>query len=175
MGRPRGPSTPEKLIAKSRPDSATGCRVWTGDVDKDGYGFVWTNESIAETGRGRTKLAHRAAWEVAHGPIPEGTLVCHSCDNPPCIEVSHLFLGTNVDNMHDRDAKGRNNAARGERHRSYTHPESYENVKRLTAPEVLQIRHLATRGLSQRDLARAFGISYPTVNQIINRVTWKHV
>jgi hypothetical protein len=66
-----------------------------------GYGHI--------NDRGKNIYAHRFAWELTNGVIPDGLLVCHHCDNPGCCNPSHLFLGTTADNMHDRDAKGRNN------------------------------------------------------------------
>jgi HNH endonuclease len=77
----------------------SGCIEWTGSKDPSGYGRI----GIAGV-RHRT---HRLAWELVHGPIPEGIQVLHRCDNRPCCNVEHLFLGTNAVNMADRDAKGR--------------------------------------------------------------------
>lgn len=73
------------------------CLVWTGRVDEKGYG---------RTGS-RNGGAHRAAWIAANGAIPRGVCVLHRCDNPPCVNVAHLFLGTVADNNRDRHAKGR--------------------------------------------------------------------
>ena len=86
--------------------------------------------------RGETAYAHRMAWELEHGPIPGDLWVLHRCDNPPCVRLDHLFLGTHADNMADKVAKGRQargddhysrrhpeRLARGERHGSRTHPE----------------------------------------------------
>jgi hypothetical protein len=75
------------------------CIVWTGERVGMGYGRV--------SYKGRRPLAHRVAWELANGPIPDGLLVLHRCDNPPCCNANHLFLGTSKDNADDRDAKGR--------------------------------------------------------------------
>ena len=71
------------------------CVEWIGYTMPGGYG------------QSNGKLAHRTAWETAHGPIPDGIEVLHSCDNPPCHNPEHLFLGTQADNMADMDAKGR--------------------------------------------------------------------
>src|SRR5678815_3205705 len=85
-------------------DDMDACLEWQGTKhSKRGYGL---------DGR---KLAHRAAWERVHGPIPEGMHVLHKCDNPPCVNVRHLFLGTHADNMRDREQKGRANHPYGER------------------------------------------------------------
>ena len=88
------------LFAGDRLDALTGCRIWTGGTLKDGgYGRVRF--------AGKDARAHRVAWILANGPIPTGLVVCHACDNPPCVNVEHLFLGTHDDNMADMVAKGR--------------------------------------------------------------------
>lgn len=74
----------------------SGCHRWTG-ASLDGYGIFMK------------KRAHRYAWERVHGPIPPGMLVCHHCDNPGCVNVDHLFLGTHADNYNDMKRKGRAN------------------------------------------------------------------
>ncbi len=76
-----------------------GCWEWQAQRDKDGYGRI---ERV-----GRVFRAHRAAYELAYGPIPDGLQVCHTCDNPPCIRPDHLFLGTSRDNWQDSIDKGR--------------------------------------------------------------------
>lgn len=78
-----------------------GCFEWSGSVNRQGYGRVY----VAETG-GRMG-AHRLAWELANGKIPEGLYVCHHCDNPPCVRIDHLFLGTQEDNIRDASNKKR--------------------------------------------------------------------
>ena len=77
----------------------SGCWKWQGAVDSHGYGRTRYN--------GKLTSAHRAAYEYMHKEIPEGMHVLHRCDNPPCINPAHLFLGTHQDNMDDMAAKGR--------------------------------------------------------------------
>jgi hypothetical protein len=84
-----------------------GCLLWAGITDIDGYGIIHSG-----TCKGRNLRAHRVAWELTNGPIPAGMHVLHRCDNRPCIEPSHLFLGTQADNMADKKAKGRSSYPR---------------------------------------------------------------
>ena len=90
----KGASLAERLRAHVVVDPETGCHVWTSTLAKGGYGRVLVS-------------AHRLAWELAHGPIPEGMLVLHKCDNPPCCNPEHLFIGTVADNMADKTRKKR--------------------------------------------------------------------
>lgn len=84
-------------------DKAGDCWVWTAGRNPKGYG------RIGRGGRGEgVVLAHRAVWELANGPVPEGLFVLHRCDNPPCVRPNHLFLGTKADNNQDMASKGRN-------------------------------------------------------------------
>ena len=87
-----------------------GCWYWTASTDPLGYGFFHVS--------GRKKVrAHRVAWELTNGPIPQGMLVCHTCDHPSCVRPDHLFLGTNDDNLKDMARKGRaRNAHMGQTH-----------------------------------------------------------
>jgi hypothetical protein len=73
-----------------------------GQRSRDGYGHIGAGGK-----HGKTLNAHKAAWELVHGPVPDGLLVCHACDNPPCCNVEHLFLGTKSDNAWDCIRKGR--------------------------------------------------------------------
>lgn len=86
-----------RFASKLRPDG--DCLVFTGSRNEDGYGSI----SVG----GRMVKTHRLAWELIIGPIPDGMVVCHRCDNPPCCYVDHLFLGTVADNNADRHIKGR--------------------------------------------------------------------
>jgi hypothetical protein len=123
--RPRGapePSAAEQLVAGlvRRPN---GCLEWTGGTDGWGYGHF--------TVGGKQVLTHRAAWELANGPIPDDLHVLHHCDNPPCCDTERcLFLGTSADNMADMAAKGRSHTNGNE---AKTHcPEGHEYTEANT-------------------------------------------
>lgn len=138
-----------------------GCIHWTGSRNKHGYGKIYLGRN--ENGSKIEPFAHRWAWEHHNGPIPDGMIVCHKCDNPICMNPSHLFLGTDTDNMADRDSKGRQ--ARGER----------SKLSKLTAQDVTAIRALHSQGFKIGRLAEMFGITYPGISGIVHRRTWKHI
>jgi hypothetical protein len=99
------PSIRERLFGRTRADG--GCLVYTGSAStQSGHRQIWFE--------GRMRLAHRVAWQVEHGQIPDGLCVLHRCDNPPCVNLDHLWLGTVGDNNADRDAKGRGKVPDGD-------------------------------------------------------------
>ncbi len=129
-----------------------GCWEWTGRRYPRGYG--------AFTIGGRGVQAHRVAWELARGLIPAGMLVCHACDNPPCVRPDHLFLGTQSDNMCDMAAKGRHPYPRGEDH----------HQARLSNADRAEIRRLyAAGGVTQAAIADRFGVCPSHVSRIVRR------
>lgn len=95
----------------------TPCKEWVGARDKDGYGL-----GRADPDR-KMRRMHRVEWERHNGSIPNGMMVCHHCDNPPCLEITHLFLGTAADNTEDMMAKGRyvGNGLKGNTHCPQNH------------------------------------------------------
>lgn len=122
------------------------CREWSRGRFRQGYG--------ARYFQGRHMGAHRAAWIEAYGPIPAGLFVLHRCDNPPCYELSHLFLGTNADNSRDAIEKGR--TARGRRHGSC----------KLSDNHVREIRRRRMAGEKVTDLATEYGVSIALISLI---------
>ena len=136
------------------------CWVWVGCVEADGYGRVHVG--------GKGVLAHRQSWLMSRGTIPDGLCVLHHCDNPPCVNPDHLFLGTPGDNAADRAAKGRNGAtgAPGERH----------GFANLTDDAVRTIRADCASGLqTHREIAARFGVSRSVVSTISANKAWRHV
>jgi hypothetical protein len=119
---------------------------------------------LAHYDRGKKTTAHRVAWAIHTGELPPSDLqVCHRCDNPPCVNPDHLFLGTRAENMADMVAKGR--SARGER--AWMSP--------LTEADVLEIVRLSDTDLSQREIGERFGITQSSVAQIVHGKSWGHV
>ena len=140
-----------------------GCWAWTASTIK-GYGQI----GIIKNGRLTNNLAHRVAFELATGIDARDRCVLHRCDNPPCCNPAHLFLGDRDDNAKDMVAKNRqrNGIVPGERH----------GMSKLTDADVIELRRAyAAREASQPALARRFGIKQSTVWAIIHRKTWNHV
>ncbi len=150
--RYRSPVTPAADRFWPLVERTPGCWLWTGARYPRGYG----NFNV----HGRGRPAHRVAWELTHGPIPDGRLVCHACDNPGCVRPDHLFLGTQSDNMCDMAAKGRHAYPRGE-----DHPQA-----RLSNADRAEIRRLYAAGaISQAAIAERFGVCQSHVSRIVRR------
>lgn len=133
------------------------CWDWKGPALPAGYGNFYTG------GTPRMELAHRFAWKLANGPIPDGLYVLHACDRPAC--VRHLFLGTALDNVRDMIAKGRDDHARGERQRS----------AKLCPCAIRAMRTLWRGGVNQPALARRFNVHPSSVSRIVRGEQWRHV
>ena len=136
---------------------SAGCWNWLGPINnKGGYGEIWY--------LGRNIGAHRLSWILHFGNIPEGLLVCHTCDNPKCVNPGHLYLGTYKDN--NRDAANKNRTSCG-----IERPAS-----RLTAKEVIDIRDAYKSGaFSIRTLATNYKVTYNTIWQLLHKKTWRRV
>lgn len=132
------------------------CWPWTAAISKWGYGHAAFPRAKARAlGIRHMRNAQRIAWELTNGEIPPGLCVLHSCDNPPCCNPSHLFLGTQADNQRDRARKGR-------------------SAQKLTREQVLAIRAECANE-SYASIARRYGIAQPNVWKIAHRKTWAHL
>lgn len=110
---------------------------------------------------GQTRKAHRIAWTHAYGELPPHLLVCHRCDNPPCVNPRRLFLGTHADNIRDKVRKGRANQER-----------ENNNHSRVTRKTAAEIRRLKAERVPQRQIAQRFDISESLVSLIVNNKAW---
>jgi len=126
------------------------CWPWTKHIDDTGYGRAASRKN------NRDVLSHRHAWTFTNGKIPKGLQVLHSCDNPPCCNPAHLFLGTHQDNMKDRNKKRRFSAV-------------------LTEKDVRIIRHKYSRGTTQIALAKEFKVTPSNISLICSRTNWSDV
>ncbi len=141
-----------------------GCWIWQGRKNNTGYGLT-----------GKAIMTHRLAWSLRNGTIPGGMFICHSCDNPPCCNPDHLWLGTHAENMADCKAKGRYHL--GEANGMRKHPERHasgENsgAAKLTLKQVEEIRRKHAEGLSRRALGEEFGVTSQAIGKIVLGKTW---
>jgi hypothetical protein len=147
MGRPA--NTSRQFWARVAPPNERGCTLWTAGTQRSGYGqWAIGNRHIG---------AHRYAWEVTNGPIPDGLFVCHVCDTPGCCNVHHLFLGTAKENTADMFSKGRARRTFGM---------ARKNTK-LTDVQVAEIRMRGRAGERQAVLAIEFGVSRSYVSILL--------
>ncbi len=147
------------------------CFNWTGKLHKQGYGVIWAGKHI---------LAHRFSWAIHNGEIPAGLNVLHKCDNPPCCNPNHLFLGTQSDNVRDMLKKGRCARICGDLSSSRLHPESRprgEAVKTsvLTEQQVRSIRARYALGESAYRISKDFPVSYASIKGIVKGRSWRHL
>ena len=154
-------------VNKRGPDD---CWEWVASRNSQGYGQF-------SIGGRKFARAHRFSWELHNGPIAGGLFVCHQCDNPSCVNPSHLFLGTNNDNIQDAVKKGR--IASGDRSGARTHPErmnhahgeAHQNAK-LTEKQVIMI--LRDNRL-HREIAAEYGVSRGLVSMIKRGIAWTYI
>ena len=148
----------DRFWAKVRRAGPDDCWLWTAYADR--YGCFRFN--------GRVAKAHRVAWELTNGPVPSGLCVLHRCDNPACVNPGHLFLGTDADNVRDRNQKGRQ--ARGQAHGHYTSPR--RGNRKLLPIQAREIRRRLLHGERAADLAREFRVTPCTISDIKMGRTW---
>lgn len=142
-----------KIFQRISIDS-NGCWNWRLRCDRQGYGTI--------VFKGKKLKAHRFVYWALRGPIkPEPLVMCHSCDNRKCVNPEHMFWGTRAENQNDMKLKGR--AAKGARN----------GMAKLTELEIFEIRTLGSRGAQQKELAKIFGVTQPTISYIMNKKVWK--
>ncbi len=169
----------------SRIEKTQTCWLWRGSAHPDGYGRLSVSSTWVK--------AHRFAWSLANGPIPERGVIAHRCDTPLCVRPDHLFLTDIAGNNADMKAKGR--VASGDRNGTKTHPERLrrgdghharlrpETLTRgeahpmtsLTEQDVRTIRREHQVGTSMGALARRFGVDKTSIFNVVHRRTWRHV
>jgi len=130
------------------------CWLWTGATMKDGYGNIkW---------RGRYTRAHRLSYELEYGAIPDGAVICHTCDTPLCVNPRHLFAGTTSDNMHDMANKHRT--------KWDMHPE----MTKITREQAVEIRGLFAAGrITHKGVQERYGLSQSHTSAIISGQRWR--
>jgi hypothetical protein len=132
------------------------CWLWLGSIKNKGYGQFWYSH--------KQRLSHKIAYILAKGPIPENLHILHSCDNPPCCNPNHLFVGTNLENV--RQKQERNRVIKG----------SAVAVSRITEDDALAIRiRYASGGVTQAELGREYGIDDSVVSDIVRGTAWAHI
>lgn len=151
------------------------CWAWQGHCLASGYGTVsWKLKGAP----GKWDYAHRMAWSINHGAIPQGMVIMHTCDYPSCVNPAHLQLGTPQDNARDAQAKGRLMA--GDRHYLRLDPEKIGYGEEapnssLTTEIVITIRQLYAEGWPQKQIADYLKIGTSAVFKIVHRQRWPHI
>ena len=152
-------SLEERFWAKVDKRGPDDCWEWEGCRINGGYGMIRRDSDP----KGPRVVAHRLAWELTNGPIPKALLVCHRCDNRPCVNPSHLFLGTQADNIQDSIAKGRFN---GHLH----------GRRKLSEGEVFEIRRRYTGSFGeQAKLATEYRVGRSAICSILSGKSWAYL
>lgn len=134
-----------------------GCIEWSGSKNDKGYG------EIRGSNRMKKRYVHRLAFELFVHPLVDDVQVLHECDNPPCLNPAHLFLGSNLDNVLDKISKGRQ--PRGENH----------GQSKLSDEQVIQARLMREKGMSYKKIADKLGVWPMTIWNIVKRIHWAHI
>jgi len=155
----------KKQLMENVKISEKGCWEWQRQIDKDGYGF-WGLPSI------KMQRVHRISWFLHNGKIPEDMLILHHCDNPPCCNPEHLYVGTVKDNLRDSIERGLfpfgpnpKKAQKGEKN-----PKA-----KLTEDMVKYIRFLCDKGFNKKEMASFFNVHITAIRNILLKKTWRHI
>lgn len=133
------------------------CWIWTGRRIKFEYGTMVIKR--------KNCTAHRVSWTFHYGEIPKGMCILHHCDNPPCVNPDHLFVGTYLDNAKDRTKKQRGHMPSG----------SKNPMSKLNEEQVIEIRRRLANGEKTKILAKDFNMERKTIDNIKTRRSWKHI
>ena len=159
-------STPEqrqsaerRLLSALKRNRSNGCWEWQRHRNTRGYG------TMRPSGRKSMTLAHRISYALFCAPVPDKMFVCHRCDNPACCNPTHLFLGTQADNMADMKAKGRARCLVGE--------DSW--FSKLTEQDVIEIRRRYAAGESGAEIGKDYGLTYNGIWTLATGRAWAHV
>jgi len=171
LRRDKNRSLKEYFEDKFIPEPNSGCWLWLGALDHDGYGSFYVKRNVEPK-------AHRFSYELYCEPIPENLSVLHKCDNPCCVNPDHLFVGTQDDNMKDMKNKGRHRnpeinglklhpekAARGEK----------VNTAKLTEKDCYKVVEYYKQGYTQKQISEIYNVHYTTIGGVINGRYWKHL
>ncbi len=159
----------------SRVKKTNSCWIWMGSKLPHGYGML----RARWTGKKTMWRTHRYSWLIHRGVIPEGMCVLHRCDNPPCVNPRHLFLGTQADNNEDMRRKGRLINVGGDKHWTRLYPDKVLRGEKngmavLTAEQVKEIREKA-RTHTCKELMTEYGVCLASIKNVISRRTYASV
>lgn len=147
----------ERVAELTIPEPMSGCHIFTGYLNHDGYGRMYNGERLV--------FVHRVVWIKEHGEIPDGLEVCHRCDVRSCLNPAHLFLGTHGENVRDCWSKGRGPRLIG----------SQQGMSKLVEADIPNIRARIAIGTSCAAIARDYQVSEGLIRHIKKRRSWKHV
>lgn len=167
---PSGTAVPLEERFWSRVEKTDSCWLWRGQKSgPHGYG------KIGAAGSKGNILAHRCAWQLTYGDIPDGLCVLHKCDNPPCVNPEHLFLGTMTDNMADKTAKGRQQKGESSGYNVLTETQVREIRRRYANRKLVNKRTAKGDPDAITAIAADYGVSFVTIFDLVKRKTWAHV
>ena len=149
----------ERFLEKIDKIHPNGCWIWIGSRNNDGYGQIFADKTR------KVVRANRLSYKLYKGDISNNMCVLHKCDNPPCVNPEHLFLGTVKDNMKDMKLKGRGIKACGEN----------QHCSKFTNEQVISIRKRLDEGARNSDIAKEFNVNVTTIEKIKYRKSWKHI
>jgi hypothetical protein len=158
MGKQK--SMHERIWSRIDKKGPYDCWVWISGIGKNGYGYIKTRIGPRKEGKNKYESAHRLVYTEVNGPIPEGMLICHKCNNRKCCNPSHLYAGTNQDNMNDKVRSG---------HSTF----GSKNPKaRLKESDIVQIRQLRSEGKTLKSIAEQFNVHLATIGYICQGKRW---